>query len=42
VIEATGLRTRENVDRLIYPAILDQARQNDAAASPTAESPGPA
>jgi len=29
VIEATGLRTRENVDRLIDPAILTQALDND-------------
>jgi hypothetical protein len=32
VIEATGLRTRENVLRSIDPAILEQAFQNDAAA----------
>jgi len=38
VIEATGLRTRENVDRLIDPAILDQARHNDAAQAPAPES----
>ena len=31
VIETTGLRTRENVLRLIDPAILEEARQNDAA-----------
>jgi len=30
VIEATGLRTRENVVRLIDPAILKQALDNDA------------
>ena len=29
VIEATGLRTRENVVRLIDPAILKQALDND-------------
>lgn len=38
VIEATGLRTRENVLRLIDPAILDRARQNDAARPPVPES----
>jgi len=38
VIEATGLRTRENVLRLIDPAILDEARQNDAAPAAAAES----
>lgn len=38
VIEATGLRTRENVLRLIDPAILEEARQNDAAAAAAAES----
>jgi len=29
VVKATGLRTLENVLRLIDPAILEQARQND-------------
>jgi len=38
VIEATGLRTRENVDRLIDPAILEEARQNDAPPAAAAES----
>ena len=37
VIEATGLRTRENVLRLIDPVILVQALDNDAAASALAE-----
>ena len=32
VIEATGVRSRENVLNLIDPAILEQAFQNDAAA----------
>jgi hypothetical protein len=32
LIESTGLRTRENVLRLIDPAILEQAFRNDAAA----------
>ena len=32
IIEATNLHTRENVLRLIDPAILEQARQNDTAA----------
>lgn len=32
IIEATNLRTRENVLRLIDPAILEQARQNDGSA----------
>ena len=31
IIEATDLRTRENVLRLIDPAILEEARRNDAA-----------
>jgi hypothetical protein len=38
VIEATGLRTRENVLRVIDPAILEEARQNDAALAAAAES----
>jgi len=38
-IEATGLRTRENVLALINPAILDRARQNDAAPPPASEPP---
>jgi hypothetical protein len=38
LIEATGLRTRENVLRLIDPAILERARQNDAAPAVAAES----
>jgi len=38
VIEATGLRTRENVLRLIDPAILEQALQNDAAPAAATES----
>jgi hypothetical protein len=38
VIEATGLRTRENVFRLIDPAILERARQNDATRPPASES----
>ncbi len=37
VIEATGLRTRENVLASIDPAILDRARQNDAAPPPAPE-----
>jgi lambda repressor-like predicted transcriptional regulator len=37
VLEATGLRTRENVLRLIDPVILVQALDNDAAASALAE-----
>jgi hypothetical protein len=37
VIEATGLRTRENVLRLIDPVILVQALDNDAAASALAQ-----
>jgi len=37
-IEATGLRTRENVLRLIDPEILARARQNDAARPPAPES----
>lgn len=37
VIEATGLRTRENVLRLIDPVILVQALDNDTAASALAE-----
>jgi hypothetical protein len=38
IIEATGLRTRENVLRLIDPEILAQAHHNDATppAAPTA------
>jgi transcriptional regulator with XRE-family HTH domain len=39
IIEATGLRTRENVLRRIDPAILEQARQNDT--SPPAAPPAP-
>jgi len=38
VIEATRLHTQENVDRLIDPAILEHARQNDAAHVAAAES----
>ena len=38
VIEASGLRTRENVRRLIDPAILARARRNDAARPPAPES----
>ncbi len=38
VIEATGLRMRENVLRLIDPAILKRARQNDAARPPAVDS----
>ncbi len=41
VIEATGLRTRANVLRLIDPAILERARQNDAAPPPAPESQPP-
>ncbi len=37
VIEATGLRTRENVLRLIDPAILVRALDNEAAAAAAAE-----
>ena len=37
VIEATGLRTRENVQRLIDPAILVRALENEAAAAAAAE-----
>jgi hypothetical protein len=37
VIEATGLRTRENVLRLIDPVILVRAFDNEAAAAATAE-----
>jgi hypothetical protein len=37
VLEATGLRTRENVLRLIDPVILVQALDNDVAASALAE-----
>ena len=37
LIETTGLRTLENVLALIDPAILDQARQNDAAPAPAPE-----
>jgi hypothetical protein len=37
VLEASGLRTRENVLRLIDPVILVQALENDAAASALAE-----
>jgi len=40
VIEATGLRTSENVLRLIDPEILKQAVQNDAA--PAAATPAAA
>jgi hypothetical protein len=40
VIEATGLRTRENVLRLIDPVILVQALDNDTAASAVAEPAG--
>jgi hypothetical protein len=36
VIEATGLRTRENVLRLIDSTILEQAFQNDGAAAKAA------
>ena len=36
VIEATGLRSRENVLAVIDPAILDRARRNDAAPPPAA------
>jgi hypothetical protein len=39
LIEATGPRTRENVPRLIDPAILERALQHDAARSGTAQSP---
>ena len=39
VIEATGLRTLKNVLSLIDPAILDRARQNDAARPPAAAPP---
>jgi hypothetical protein len=38
VIETTELRTLENVLALIDPAILDRARQNDAARAPAPES----
>ncbi len=38
VIEATGVRTRENVLRLIDPAILERARQNDAARAAAGDS----
>ena len=31
MIEATGFRTRANVVRNIDPAILERARENDAA-----------
>jgi hypothetical protein len=37
VLEATGLRTRDNVLRLIDPAILVRALENDAAASAAAQ-----
>jgi hypothetical protein len=37
VIEATGLRTRDNVLRLIDPTILERALQNDAARPGTAQ-----
>jgi hypothetical protein len=37
VLEATGLRTRENVLRLIDPVILVQALDNDTAARAVAE-----
>jgi hypothetical protein len=35
VIETTGLRTRQNIRRLIDPQILKQALKNDAAAAAT-------
>jgi hypothetical protein len=38
VIEATGLRTLANVLRLIDPAILERACQNDATRPPSSES----
>jgi len=38
VTEITGLRTRENVLRLIDQAILEQALQNDAATAAATES----
>ena len=41
VIEATGLRTRENVLALIDPAILAGAQKNDAAPAPATESSEP-
>jgi hypothetical protein len=41
IIEATGLRTRENVLALIDPAILERVRQNDAAPPAAAESAAP-
>ena len=37
IVEATDLRTHENVLRLIDPAILVRAFTNNAAAAPTAE-----
>jgi hypothetical protein len=37
VVEATGLRSRENVLGLIDPAILVQAFRNDAAATAACE-----
>jgi hypothetical protein len=40
IIEATGLRTRENVLRRIDPAILEQAHQNDAPPPATPAAPG--
>jgi hypothetical protein len=37
LVEATGLRTRENVERRVDPAIVAQARRNDAARAPLPE-----
>ncbi len=42
VIEATGLRTRENVLNLIDPAILDRAQQTTPPHRPPPPSPRPA
>jgi len=41
LIEATGLRTIENVLALIDPAILAGAQENDAAPAPATESSEP-
>jgi hypothetical protein len=38
LVEATGLRTRENLVRLVDPALVEQARRNDAARAPVPES----
>jgi len=39
VIEATGPRSEKNAFALIDPAILERARENDAAPAPAAAGP---